>query len=269
VDPEAPSIDYLLGTVEEYDGPPEGAFHWHLVQQNLQGLLARTAAAVGLSLSDLLQPAGEEVAQQWCCPVCQVPVGAAQPEVCRLLHELLMQYMPTKYRQRLREVCEAREAQKQQQQQQQQQGAADAGDAEEMGPDGEQEDQVGAADQEASESSPQVTGALQPTAPQQTPRSAPPDYMVDQLRQLQAAPPVVHMWHGVGCDGCGSYPLLGRRYKCIDCPEAVGFDLCGPCFDQGVAVSGRFGQHHMPQHRVEQQQQASRAEPLLRSLVFG
>jgi hypothetical protein len=103
----------------------------------------------------------------------------------------------------------------------------------------------------------------QPPAPQADP---PPYYMVDQLRQLQSLQTV---WHGVGCDGCGSYPLVGRRYKCIDCPEAVGFDLCGACYDQGVAVSGRFGQHHMPNHRVEQQQQASRAELLLRSLVFG
>ena len=38
---------------------------------------------------------------------------------------------------------------------------------------------------------------------------------------------------GIGCDACGAYPLKGRRFRCLDCAEAtaVGFDLCGDCYD--------------------------------------
>jgi hypothetical protein len=57
---------------------------------------------------------------------------------------------------------------------------------------------------------------------------------------------------GVGCDCCGLYPIVGRRYRCTDCPEAVGFDLCGTCHDRGVgALVGRFNQRHRPEHRLE------------------
>ena len=59
--------------------------------------------------------------------------------------------------------------------------------------------------------------------------------------------------YGVGCDGCGIYPISGRRYKCIDCSEEIGFDLCGDCFDAGVHKkdrdrAGRFNQQHRPEH---------------------
>lgn len=41
--------------------------------------------------------------------------------------------------------------------------------------------------------------------------------------------------------------MSGRRYRCLDCPEAMGFDLCGDCMDRGVSnivgrwVGGRMG----------------------------
>lgn len=58
---------------------------------------------------------------------------------------------------------------------------------------------------------------------------------------------------GVGCDACGAYPIQGRRYRCQDCPEAVGFDLCGACYDRSVGnVIGRFNQRHTPNHRLVQ-----------------
>jgi hypothetical protein len=59
--------------------------------------------------------------------------------------------------------------------------------------------------------------------------------------------------YGVGCDACGAYPITGRRYKCQDCPEAVGFDLCGVCYDniRQNKVHGRFNQRHTPEHRME------------------
>ena len=61
---------------------------------------------------------------------------------------------------------------------------------------------------------------------------------------------------GVGCDVCGQYPILGKRYKCEDCPESVGFDMCGSCFDRNAEcdnslVVGRFNQKHTPEHRME------------------
>lgn len=41
----------------------------------------------------------------------------------------------------------------------------------------------------------------------------------------------------------GMYPIQGRRYQCKDCPEAIGFDLCGACQDRGAsAVVGRCGE---------------------------
>ena len=65
----------------------------------------------------------------------------------------------------------------------------------------------------------------------------------------------VYEHFGVGCDGCGSYPIQeteseGGRWSCKDCPEAMGFDLCGRCFHGGV-TSGRFSQAHTAEHRME------------------
>lgn len=67
-----------------------------------------------------------------------------------------------------------------------------------------------------------------------------------------------HVHYGVGCDSCGVYPLSGRRYKCVDCSEEIGFDLCGDCFDAGVHKRigdqklGRFNQQHRPDHTIKQ-----------------
>lgn len=63
----------------------------------------------------------------------------------------------------------------------------------------------------------------------------------------------LHCLHyGVGCDGCGIYPIEGRRYKCKDCSEEIGFDLCGECYDCGVHkrddFCGRFNQKHSAHH---------------------
>ena len=50
----------------------------------------------------------------------------------------------------------------------------------------------------------------------------------------------------VGCDSCGLYPIKGNRYSCQDCPDRVGFDLCGKCYDRGLHITGRFNQQHTP-----------------------
>lgn len=86
---------------------------------------------------------------------------------------------------------------------------------------------------------------------------------------------------GVGCDVCGMYPIRGRRFRCMDCPESMGFDLCvgchrtaaetagededepgdgagpggGPGAGGGVdprVIHGRFNQNHRPDHRMEE-----------------
>mmetsp|Transcript_41081 Transcript_41081/g.127681 ORF Transcript_41081/g.127681 Transcript_41081/m.127681 type:complete len:98 (+) Transcript_41081:199-492(+) len=44
--------------------------------------------------------------------------------------------------------------------------------------------------------------------------------------------------------------------KCEDCSEAIGYDLCGACYDRGVHLRevpiGRFNQAHRPEHRLEE-----------------
>lgn len=56
----------------------------------------------------------------------------------------------------------------------------------------------------------------------------------------------------VGCDGCGVYPIVGRRYRCADCQESIGFDLCQECHAAGFAATGRFNQQHTAQHKMEE-----------------
>ena len=59
---------------------------------------------------------------------------------------------------------------------------------------------------------------------------------------------------GIGCDGCGSYPIRGRAYRCCECPEAIGYDLCELCYGS-AGCRGRFGQAHRPEHRMEERAQ--------------
>ena len=45
-------------------------------------------------------------------------------------------------------------------------------------------------------------------------------------------------------------------FRCVDCPEAIGFDLCGECVAAGAAGAlGRFGQEHKTDHRLEERPQ--------------
>ncbi|KAI3506915.1 hypothetical protein L1887_21553 [Cichorium endivia] len=57
--------------------------------------------------------------------------------------------------------------------------------------------------------------------------------------------------NGVGCDMCGMCPIIGDRYRCNDCTEKCGYDLCGDCHMNGSNLPGRFSQKHTPQHRLE------------------
>ncbi|XP_022761916.1 E3 ubiquitin-protein ligase PRT1-like [Durio zibethinus] len=61
--------------------------------------------------------------------------------------------------------------------------------------------------------------------------------------------PKVHI--GVGCDFCGMSPIIGERYKCKDCVEKTGFDLCESCYKTPAKIPGRFNQRHKPEHEFE------------------
>ncbi|KAK4847597.1 hypothetical protein QYF36_003719 [Acer negundo] len=65
------------------------------------------------------------------------------------------------------------------------------------------------------------------------------------------ADPRSKIYFGVGCDYCGMYPIIGDRYKCKDCMEAVGFDLCGDCYNTRSKLPGRFNQKHTQEHKLE------------------
>ncbi|KAJ8899263.1 hypothetical protein K2173_017295 [Erythroxylum novogranatense] len=56
---------------------------------------------------------------------------------------------------------------------------------------------------------------------------------------------------GVGCDSCGMCPIVGDRYRCKDCVEKIGFDLCGDCYNTQSKLPGRFNQQHTPEHKFE------------------
>ena len=82
--------------------------------------------------------------------------------------------------------------------------------------------------------------------------------------------------HATGCDGCGVYPIRGRRYRCADCPEAVGFDLCARCHevDQDDRETradiptrlGRFNQNHTKTHVLHEIKPAPTMMHFLRSV---
>ncbi|XP_020260157.1 E3 ubiquitin-protein ligase PRT1-like isoform X2 [Asparagus officinalis] len=55
----------------------------------------------------------------------------------------------------------------------------------------------------------------------------------------------------IGCDICGMYPIIGKRYRCKDCKEKVGFDVCEACYHTSFKLPGRFNQQHTVEHRLE------------------
>jgi hypothetical protein len=57
----------------------------------------------------------------------------------------------------------------------------------------------------------------------------------------------------IGCDGCGMMPIFGKRFRCLDCPESCGYDLCQTCHDRGSKLlPGRFNQRHGLGHRMKE-----------------
>ena len=44
------------------------------------------------------------------------------------------------------------------------------------------------------------------------------------------------------------FPIIGDRYRCIECKEKMGFDLCGDCYNTRSKLPGRFNQRHTSEH---------------------
>lgn len=74
---------------------------------------------------------------------------------------------------------------------------------------------------------------------------------------------------GAGCDYCGMYPIVGDRYRCQDCVELIGFDLCGDCYNTRSKRPGRFNQQHTPDHRFELVKLPDNLRNLMLRLVGG
>lgn len=65
---------------------------------------------------------------------------------------------------------------------------------------------------------------------------------------------------GVGCDGCGLWPIRGEAWYDTECPENTGFHLCGGCYRFGYhkrATTGKFGQTHMPKNTMAQMHESN------------
>lgn len=46
-------------------------------------------------------------------------------------------------------------------------------------------------------------------------------------------------------------PIIGERYRCKDCLEKIGFDLCQNCYQSSSKLPGRFNQQHREDHKLE------------------
>lgn len=84
-------------------------------------------------------------------------------------------------------------------------------------------------------------------------REVPPaPTFTDEDRMIKHDPDAeVHI--GVGCDGCGIWPIRGPAWVDEDCPENVGFQLCNACYELGYhrrVLTGRFNQTHKPNNRM-------------------
>ncbi|KAJ7950419.1 E3 ubiquitin-protein ligase PRT1 [Quillaja saponaria] len=86
-------------------------------------------------------------------------------------------------------------------------------------------------------------------------REIPPNCSRDNSKQGEKLPclsdPQSKVHIGVGCDFCGMFPIMGERYRCKDCVEKIGFDLCGDCYNTRSKLPGRFNQQHTPEHGFE------------------
>ncbi|OEH73763.1 zinc zz type protein [Cyclospora cayetanensis] len=57
--------------------------------------------------------------------------------------------------------------------------------------------------------------------------------------------------YGVICHLCGRLPIVGTRYKCMDCLEsAEHYDVCGACCQAAATKAPRFASQHKASHRL-------------------
>lgn len=58
---------------------------------------------------------------------------------------------------------------------------------------------------------------------------------------------------GLGCDGCGLWPIRGEAWFDVDCRDKAGFHLCAACYGFGFhkrVLTGKLMQGHLPKHRM-------------------
>lgn len=63
-----------------------------------------------------------------------------------------------------------------------------------------------------------------------------------------------HVHFGVGCDGCGLWPIRGEGWYDAECPDKTGFHLCDACYNYGFqrrVISGKFNQQHRPKSEMK------------------
>lgn len=69
-----------------------------------------------------------------------------------------------------------------------------------------------------------------------------------------------YIYWGIGCDGCGLWPIRGTAWRDADLDDKTGFHLCDSCYKFGYhkrTIIGRFNQQRMPKNRMEEVQQSS------------
>lgn len=162
------------------------------------------------------------------CPCCAEPVlpGA---RVCAMIDEAVQQLLPEQHKRRREDVAIAAAAQPHQQRDGGAGGASAApGSAAAVGNPTQTRGGSGAGAGEAA--APSGSGASSGQHRSKLPgmeeivRSSGGDVaeLWRRLKQeLRDKADLSYSWYGVGCDGCGVYPIVGRRYRCQDCPEQV------------------------------------------------
>ncbi|KAL4524850.1 hypothetical protein Ndes2526B_g07038 [Nannochloris sp. 'desiccata'] len=193
------------------------------------------------------------------CGVCGQPL-AQRPRPCRQLEDLIQSVF--------REEYSAREALERQQEKSERTAAATEGEppASSEGTPGAAAEALEVSDLETQANNQPTANLAAATAPTDHPPPPPLPFSSSGQSALTGPHAEIYKWlqgkdythFGIGCDCCGQFPITGRRYRCTDCPETVGFDLCGDCYDRGVssdpnsrAVLGRFNQRHTPEHKME------------------
>lgn len=67
--------------------------------------------------------------------------------------------------------------------------------------------------------------------------------------------PALPVFLGLGCDGCGLWPIRGAAWEDADCKDKAGFHLCDACCKLGYhrrIITGKCNQSRLPSHRMVQ-----------------